>query len=309
MHMPRRIEILHPVELVAVALRTVRETLNPGHGINESPVADVCARRHLVDAVCTCSLSRVVRIHQERKRIVVRDLLAARLRQRREVRLEVVVDGGDNLAVGVDEGGVVGEVALHDGGDVAVVNVGDENVLGAGVDEGLRLLGDELGEVFGELDVHAVVGAPLGKGVEVGGAVPGNDVVVADPEEVKRLADGALVVVAAGGVVLDLVGCGGGRGHGLSEGVVDGSAEVLAAGGVTEGVVVEDRDLEIVGEDLGGDDAVGPGLVAVDRLRVAGDVVVGRAVATVRQVVTEDDDVLEWKRTRICGSVVGGRGC
>lgn len=289
MDIARRIAILHPIPLIPMLQReAVIPIVRDLDAVDHGPVD----RQHVLRLLLIPIAERrpAVRVPDIRKRVVPGVVVQVR-QEGVGVVVDYLIGAGERLergfecGVGARDGGaergpfgcrVHGEEVGEEGREVGRVEVRDEDVGGAGGEEG----GDEVRDLGG--DVGREVGVERRV---VDGDVPApdplvrdRDVVVADPEEVQRvLVDAAADIVGdldlgarrapAGRAELALVEPGpvgeAGAEVGLRHRVVDGGAEVGAAPGVAEGEVLVHGHAEEVGEVGYGDGAVGPGAEAV----------------------------------------------
>lgn len=306
--MARRVQILHPVPLGPVpqpeAVVPVGRDLAPVH---HGAVDGEHERRLLLVAVAEGRPAvRVpdvgegvagvrVQVRHEGVGVVVNDPVG--VGDRLEGGGERGVGGLDDGAEGVQfGGGVDGEPVGPEGRVVLVVEVRDEDVGRAGVEEGADEARDLGGDVGGEGGVEG--GVVDGEGAPPGGV----HVVGAEPHGVE-----SIFVDAASDVVVDLHPSAGGPPAGFAEfavvepgsvgetgaevgllhRVVDGCAEMASSPSVPESEVLSHGDPEEVGEKGHGNRPVGPGAGAVNRVsvnhvcRIIGCDIVGDATVAV----------------------------
>ena len=289
--MARRVQILHPVPLVLMLQRDAIVPIirNPDpvhHGpvdrkhVRRLLLVPVAERRPPVGVLDVGELTAGVRVEvrHEGEGVVVDDLGRVAVGEGFEGGFEGGVGGADDGAQGVPfRGGVDAEPVGPEGREVLRVEVGHEDVGGAGVEQ----RGDEVGDLGGDVAGEFVV---EGRGVEAEGpVVRGVHVVGADPQEME-----GVLVHAPLDVVVDLdLGARGpparcaelavieprpvreaGAEVGLLHGVVDGGAEVASSPRVPEGEVLVHGHAEEVGEIGNRDRSVGPSFGAVDLVPV-----------------------------------------
>lgn len=176
MHMRRRLNIVHPVELLRPLPRVRSGNACTPHLVRVARVTVTIRRQRLRQSVAVLIGHD---IHHESEDVVVDELAAVRgLR-------ETGFDGGvgvlDHLAPGVDAAAVGAEVLSRDGRFVLGVDVGDEDVGSACIDEEFGVVHDALRDVVGEVGVVGVA-EPEGIGVLA-------QVVLAGPDELHGLLD------------------------------------------------------------------------------------------------------------------------
>ena len=223
------------------------------------------------------SCSIVHQVGQEPEGIVIDDLRRAGIHGR-QGRLELVVGLLDDLTPGGNTISIAAtEVGFGDRCQVLWVDVRDDNILYAGIDELLYIRGCDGSELISKIGVLGI-----SKPVCVGML---GKIILSSPDERERL---SCSTCARAGIVGDLFFDRRRTSIGSCVSRVDGCSEFPSSTAATKGVV-DKRHMEEIGEEADSNRSIGPCTVAVDSSRVSSHPMSIAAVAIVTELITECD--------------------